>query len=318
MTRAASKATLLPLLAWLLAWQPLPAAVVPDLYVAQVPAAGLSGPALDGAFALALDQVLVKVTGRRDAGADPARRRAVGAPATLVRQYQPAPGGQLRVSFEPAALLRGLDAARLPVWADDRPLTLVVLPPEPAPADPAAPTAGAVSLRQAFETVAAIRGLPVAFGPPAQAADATLEGRPAPTGGAGLWQWTLTRGDERQQWTGDLAEGAHGLADRLADRLAGIAAEGGPLLVRITGVTDFETYGRLQAYLRSVGLIRSAELRGIEDGALVYGLEVRGDVARLNAAFALRRLLEPVGAGGAGELLYRVVPDTGPVAAREP
>ena len=131
MSRAQSKAVLLSLLAVLLVQRPLPAAPVPDLYVAQVATAGLSGAPLDEAFARALDEVLVKVTGRRYPGGDPAGRTALGPAGPLVRQYQPMPGGQVRVSFDPVALRRRLDAVNLPVWADDRPRTL-----EPTPESP--------------------------------------------------------------------------------------------------------------------------------------------------------------------------------------
>jgi hypothetical protein len=312
---------------------------VPDLYVAQVPATALSGPPLDEAFALALDQVLVKVTGQRAIGADPARRRAVGPPAPLVRQYQPVPGGQVRVSFDPTALRARLDAANLPVWADDRPLTLVVLPPEPAAnavnqaGGPVPAVDPARSLRQLLQATAASRGIPVVLAPEpaagaptgadvlldpdgaarAAGADLLLAGRPATAGGQAMLRWTLARGSDRSEWQGDAAEGAHGLADRLAARYATAASAGRNLRLRITGVDSFDAYGRLQNYLRSVGLIQSAELKEVGGGQLVYDVAVRGDVNQLNDAFALRRVLEPASAPAGGDLEYRLI--TGAVPA---
>ena len=342
MLRAQSKAVLLSFIALAVAWTPLYAATVPDLYVAQVPATALSGPPLDEAFALALDQVLIKVTGQRGIAADPARRRAVGPPAPLVRQYQPVPGGQVRVSFDPAALRRRLDSANLPVWADERPLTVVILPPEPAAAGPAGGPAAATppvrSSREVLLATAASRGLPVVLAPEpvagapvagdplsdadgtarAAGADLVLAGRPAPAGGPAMLRWTLAEGSDRSEWQGDVVEGAHGLADRLAARYATAASSGRVLRLRIVGVGSFDAYGRLQGYLRSVGLIQSAELREVVGDQLVYEVAVRGDVGQLNDAFALRRVLEPA-ADPAGEgLTYRLVDGPVPAGADTP
>lgn len=338
MLRAQSKSALLSLLAVTMAGQALPAATVPDLYVAQVPATALSGPPLDEAFALALDQVLVKVTGQRDIAADPARVRAVGPPVPLVRQYQPVAGGQVRVSFDPAALRRRLDSANLPVWADDRPLTLVILPPEPAA--PSAPQAGglspvadpAPSTGQLLQATAASRGIPVVLAPEpaagsragadplldpvgaarAAGADLLLAGRPAASGGPAMLRWTLVQGSDRSEWQGDAVEGAHGLADRLAARYATVASAGSVLRLRITGVDSFDAYGRLQGYLRGTGLIQSAELKEIAGGQLVYDVAVRGDVNQLNDAFALRGVLEPAADSGSGDLEYRLITGSAP------
>ncbi|MBL8200447.1 MAG: DUF2066 domain-containing protein [Chromatiales bacterium] len=330
MLRAQSKAALFPLLAVMLAWQFVHAATVSDLYVAQVPATALSGPPLDEAFALALDQVLVKVTGQRGIAADANRRRAIGPPAPLVRQYQPMPAGQVRVSFDPVALRQRLDAANLPVWADERPLTLVFLPPEPPPGAAAGPgSAGepARSVRQLFQATAASRGIPVVLAPDpvagsrtgaeplldpagvagAAGADLVLAVGPLPAGGPAMLRWTLARGSDRSEWQGDAVEGAHGLADRLATRYATTASSGRVLRLRITGVDSFDAYGRLQAYLRGMGLVQSAELKEIAAGQLVYEVAVRGDVRQLDDAFALRRVLEPAADPAGGDLVYRLV-----------
>lgn len=334
MLHAQSKAALFPLLAVMMAWQPLRAATAPDLYAAQVPATALSGPPLEEAFALALDQVLVKVTGQRGIASDPGRRRAVGPPGPLVRQYQPVTGGQVRVSFDPVALRGRLDAANLPVWADDRPLTLVVLPFEPVAATPGPAADPARSVRQLFEATAASRGLPLALemSPESLAdplldpdaatrsagADQLLVGRISPAGGPALLRWTLARGSERAEWQGDAVEGAHGLADRLAARYATAAASGRILRMRVTGVDSFDAYGRVQNYLRSVGVVQSADLKEVAGDQLVYELAVRGDIDQLNDAFALRRVLEPVSDRAVGDLTYRLVTGNLPAGAGGP
>jgi hypothetical protein len=236
-----------------------------------------------------------------------------------VRQYQPVPGGDLRVSFDPASLRQRLDAASLPVWADNRPRTLVILPSVP----------DAELSRPLLLATAASRGLPVvllskpaggpAAGPAGQdplaapaataraaGADILLVGRPAPVGGQAVLRWTLVQGDDRSEWQGDVAEGVHGLADRLAARYAAAAGAGRIVNVRILGIDSFDAYGRLQAYLRTVGLIQRAELRRVTLGALDFELDVRGDIGQLNDALALQRVLVPVPAPDAADLVYRL------------
>ncbi|MEO8225101.1 MAG: DUF2066 domain-containing protein [Gammaproteobacteria bacterium] len=332
MSRAQSKLVLF-LLAVLAGGGTPEAATVPDLYVAQVPATALTGPALDEAFALALDAVLVKVTGQRYAVSGSDRRRVTESVAGLVRQYQPASGGQLKVRFDPVALRQRLDAANLPVWADERPLTLVILPPEPAGSPdaltpPVSPASGA---RQQLLATAALRGLPLVFPAlsssgsrvaedplraPAAALDAAgadvlLVGRPAPTGGSAQWRWTLYQDGERAEWQGDAGDGAHGLADRLAARYATSAAAGRVVRLRIEDVNSFDAYGRVQSYLRSVDLIQRMELVRVTGDVFVYEIAVRGDVRQLNDAFALQRVLEPRSAlepaATASELAYHLV-----------
>jgi len=317
MSRLQSKAALFSVLAAVIVHGPVRAEPVTDLYVATVPAVSLSGNGLDEAFALALDAVLVKVTGLRDAGA---RRSSVGPAGALVRQYQPVPGGDLRVSFDPAALGQRLDAAGLPVWAANRPRTLVILQSSVN----ATPVDMVSSLLLA---TASARGLPVALaaesrtpGPAsrdplldpaatasAAGADLLLVGRAAPAAGSAVYRWTLAQGNDRAEWQGDVAEGVHGLADRLAARYATVAGGGRVVKMRILGVDGFDDYGRLQAYLRTVGLIQHAELRRVTTDALDFDLDVRGSISQLNDALALQNVLVPVSAPGAAELVYRLV-----------
>jgi hypothetical protein len=188
------------------------------------------------------------------------------------------------------------DPARSPrqllqATALNRGLALVVA------ADPAGTGVGGDPLR---DPDAALRGA---------GADVLLVGRPSGTAGQGSLRWTLIQGTDRAEWQGDMAEGANGLADRLAARYATAAAAARTLRLRITGVESFDAYGRLQAYLRSVGLVQSAELREVNGGEMVFDVSVRGDVRQLNDAFALRRILEPTGGEtAASDVQYRLVP----------
>lgn len=309
----------------------LPAMAVPvaDLYEAQVPTDGLGTAELEAAYARALDQVLVRVTGQASVAMDSTQRAALGSAGTLVRRYQPMPDGQLRVSFDPDAVRRRLDAAGLPVWSADRPRTLILLPGAADPTRTIAAGSGSAAGddrsggdpdQQLLLQVAARRGVPVTISrvadPPADPAvatmpadaDALLVGRRLPTAGAGQWGWTLVQRDGgRTEWQGDLAAGVNGLADRLAARYAGTAMAGPPLRLRILGITSFDAYGRVQAYLRRVGVIQHLALAGMTGGTLTYDVVVRGDARQLADAFALQGVLEPVAPGaGTTDLDYRL------------
>lgn len=325
-----------------------PAVAVPvaDLYVAQVPTDGLGAADLDAAYARALDEVLVRVTGQSALATDPVRRSAIGPAGVLVRRYQPVPGGQLRVSVDPDAVRRRLDAAGLPVWAADRPQTLVVLPAAggvvPLPAGGAivgdGSAVGVDPEQQQLLMVAARRGVPVVVvrlatpGSPVDAdpladpaatlqragADVLLVGEAAPVSGAAALRWTLVQGDGgRAEWPGDIAAGVNGLADRLAARYAGTATAQPPLHLQIQGVTSFDAYGRLQQYLRQVGVIQHLALNRMTGDTLAYEVVVRGDTRQLVDAFALQGVLEPVAPGtgaangvdtGTADLIYRLAP----------
>ncbi len=302
------------------------AAPVEGLYEAEVPATGLSGNALEEAFSRALGEVLVKVTGSRMVFADPANRRAVGSPGPLVRQYQPAAGGQLRVRFDPVAVRERLDAAALPVWGSERPLTLVLVPADILQAEltdptlvPGPPAPAPATDQQLILDTAARRGLTVRLGagtpedavPGASGAPAgepVLVARRLAASGGGMYSWTLLQGTDRAEWQGGAADGIHGLADRLAARYASVATTGQPIRLLVDDITSFDAYGRLLSYLRSLGLIQTASLEQVSGGTLVFQLAVRGNVAQLQDVLALQRVLEPgdrQATADANELRYR-------------
>jgi hypothetical protein len=103
------------------------AAPVDSLFAAEIspqPGATLS---LDSAFREGLGQVLVKVTGRRDAAADAQLMGQFDNPRKLVQQYRSDSDGKVWVRFDEAAVKQILDASGQPVWAADRPSMIVWL-----------------------------------------------------------------------------------------------------------------------------------------------------------------------------------------------
>jgi len=93
---------------------------VDNLYAAVVPLENPARP--QEAFDTALRQVLIKVTGRRDAVVDEARFPDAG---RFVQQFRIAADGTVWVRFDEVALRRELDRLGEPVWGSERPTTLV-------------------------------------------------------------------------------------------------------------------------------------------------------------------------------------------------
>jgi hypothetical protein len=290
-----------------------------------------SAKGLDEAFSRALAAVLVKLTGQRSLPAHPAVREMIGKAAPLVSQYQVADGGSLRVQFDRPTLRRRLDAANLAVWPDERPETLVMLV-DPAAAAGAAPAPEAPATDAGLVLDAASsRGLPVvlSLSPAASpgaaedplelaqaealrlGADLVLLGQRQPVSGIAVWRWTLLDGTERSEWQGDAAQGVHQLADQLAARYAVAAAASSRLRLEVQGLGGFADYGRLQDYLRGVGVLESLDVSSLRGDSIVYELVVRGGAAQLRNALALKTVLVPaVPADGVAvstaDLVYRI------------
>jgi len=114
------------------------AATISDLYEATVPVAGQTPGERRKGIRKALDEVIVKLTGRLDAPTLPEAAPIAKAAGNLVEQYryqdtaglsavlpsQQAPAQTLWVRFDAQALNKRLRDAGLPVWGRARPATL--------------------------------------------------------------------------------------------------------------------------------------------------------------------------------------------------
>lgn len=139
-------------------------------------------------------------------------------------------------------------------------------------------------------------------------AEAVLVGQD-PSGSGERLRWTLLVGEDELGWSGDLAEGPHGLADRLAQRLATSRSGLQPLRLLVGEVASLDGWGRLNAYLASLGIIESYRVERIAGDRMLLALQVRGDADRLVRTLALRRVLEPMAAdapGDGADLAYRL------------
>ena len=156
---------------------PVGAADVEGLYEAETPVRGQDPAERLAALRLGLAQVLVRVSGERDAGQDPLLAPVIKDAQRLVqvyryRQVEPAagpdgierterPGLILWARFDPAAVDRALRDAGLPVWGRSRPATLVWLAMEEIGRRNLAGAALDPRVDSALEAAAARRGVPM-------------------------------------------------------------------------------------------------------------------------------------------------------------
>jgi hypothetical protein len=320
-------------LLWLLVAMPVRAERVMELYAATVPIADDSVAARDTAFAVALGEVLMRMTGRI---ADAQMRVAVGDPAARIQQFRRAGSGELWVRFDGAALRRALDAAQVPVWGEERPLTalwfiderdaqrpaVLTTAPEGAP-DPladvrrvvlAAATASAVPVVLPSSGDALARQWDAAADPVAASrryqAQAVLLGRLTGDRLRGdEVDWLMVIGDEREQWRGTVADGPRGLAARLAQRFAVLAGGASQVLrLRVEGVETPEQYGLLLGYLRRLDIIESVGVLEAGSAGLIFEVRLRGSPEHLARDLALRGPLVAVDgtSGGDSAWHYRI------------
>jgi hypothetical protein len=296
------------------------AATVAGLYEGTVPGeATETGRPL--AAEAALRQVVVRVTGRRGASADPALASLYADAGRYVQTFRPAAGGQVVVGFDAEALDAALARAGQPIWSRERPLTLVVLVLDRGGQ---AALAGGVDAeeKRAVDRAAQLRGLPLAWPGAvdaataqqriddvrAGAADALVEfarrydatgvlyGR---TTGTGVqWDWRLPVGSGAV--AGTPADGVDGVADRYAAELtAGQAGAIALLPVLVTDTRGPQDYAAVVAALEAVPNVSSVRLEAAGRDGLTFRLNFRGDVEALRRAVAAGgRLVPQDGDGG--------------------
>jgi hypothetical protein len=317
-----------------LLFQTATAARVDDVYSATVPVAGASPGATAAAFAEALRRVLVKVTGRASAGADAVLLERFGDPAALVQQFRRDGAGQLWARFDPGALRRVLQAAGVPAWGEDRPMTIVWLAYDTGTGERDVLSSGgpdtlaASSLRRGLLEAASASAVPVVLplrdsqelasvtyadvwgefseqvvrASERYRADALLLGRARlfPAGMQDV-RWTLLAGDERLEWRGGVADGPRGLAERLALRLAvAPGADAGTVRLAVSGITSMDQYGSVSGYLRGIEVIESLAVTAVATDTMVFEIALRGSRDQLARSLALRSLLEPAAPDSVG------------------
>ena len=328
--RSTSRPVLLAALALCAAAAPAATTRVDGLYEAETTVEG----GREEAFRTALKKVLVRLTGRRDAGDRPEVGPLLDNAAAYAQQFrQPAPDS-LWVAFDGAALESELARLGQPVWGAERPTTLLWIA-----VDAGGGKRFVLASIEEFEQEATVRaeviaaarkrGLPIVF--PLQDAedraraafaevwggfedsilaaserygvDAVLVGRL--TGDdLGHGRWSLYAFDGAERWSGGAGESIERLADLFAARFA-VVSSGQSRAVRlaVSGVGSVEDYGRISRFLGSLTAVESLGVESIDGDEIVFRVALRGESAALDEAVRLGGLLRP---DRTGELSYRV------------
>jgi hypothetical protein len=266
----------------------------------------------------AMRQVLVRATGRRDAGSDPALSGLVANAARYVRSSRTT-DGVTQIGFDGAAIERDVAAAGGSVWDAVRPFTIVVLnPPLSGPA--------ADSARRTLEEVGETRGLPVALLPMSIAdpsgneltndallqsaqrlgGDAVLLGRTEGSAPNGIWQWTLVTDYARENWTGPFDAGVNGAADALA-RVQGATQQltEADALVEVSGVATLADYAAVERTLSGLPGVRRAGLEETAGTTATFRVLIRGGADAVLHALANSPRLTQTGSANA-RLTYQL------------
>jgi hypothetical protein len=322
------------LCAWLavlaLALPVLPANAEPlgDLYAVSVPYTGDN----DAAFREAMRDVLVRVTGRRDAPELENLAPLVAQASRYVTSFRRAPGNQLAVTFDGAAIENAVDASGLAFWGNERPVTLVWLAIDRGGGRRALVSSSDTSAEKTrVDASAARRGLPVvwpdagddlvramqqawsgnhdALRDAAQryGADGVLIGR-ARADQAGNYDvdWNFWAASADGSAAGDLEAGP----ELAAERYAGVYASRGAAqrteqIVTVTGIASLESYASAMRTLARLAPVRGVAVDEVTPDAVSFRVNVRGDPDALGQAILRDGRLQPV---DAGRLIYALSP----------
>jgi hypothetical protein len=313
---------------WILAalgWLAFLTAVVPLAHAARpvrVYEIAVKGPESVAQVQEAMRQVLVRATGRRNAGVDPVYGNLIAEAPRFIQGRRPITGGGTQLVFDGVAIEREITAAGRGVWPTQRPFTLVVLNP---------PLTGTASdtARRTLEQVAEMRGLPISLVPIAltdangaelsreallQAAqrfggDAVLIGRGDNAGLNGQWQWTLQSTFTSESFAGGFDAGVNGAVDALAratEDTASLAEV--DTVVEVEGVASLVDYASVTRLLGEVPGVRKTSLEETSSGGATFRVQIRGGADVLDRALASSGRLVKSGASMPGRLLYQYRP----------
>jgi hypothetical protein len=313
-----------------------PAATVNGMYEATVPLPDRTESGQAQAFQDAMREVLVRVTGQRDAGTQPALESLINDARRYVQQFRVVGNNQFFAGFDGAKVERAVIAAGQPLWGHQRPATLVWLAVDDGRARTLIDAQSNSELKQAIERTAELRGLPLRWPSPGgrtsfeevwngsaeslratagdYGADAVLVGRARSASASNAQvHWTVLYGTESSDWLGTAAEGVHGAADQFARVFAaGNDATAADVSITVSGVADLAAYARVTDYLESLSLISGLAVEQLAGDTVVYRAQVRGDVPRLARAIELGNRLQPQAPGAdpalTGALSFRYRP----------
>ncbi len=309
------------------------AEIVPDLYAASVPVAEQSQSELQRAASAGLRELAVRLSGRSSAASDPALASLFANATRYLDQYRyerntgsDAPWlAQLR--FGAASIDGELRKAGLPVWGSNRPAlqALLVIDDKGTRAmiDDNSPFAN--TLREQWHR----RGLVLHLPPHANSIssagavnvddvaqlDVAKVGASAKEHADGLLlghivlaangscdsHWLVNLGSQsfNADATGNtLSTCVANALDRLVDNFsaqyaiaANSSAEG--IVLRVTGIANFDDYAAVLNYLRRLAAIKNAQPVSLRNDELLLQLKVEGSTEQLARQLALENRLTP-------------------------
>lgn len=301
------------------------------LYTAKVPLDAKADNPRNDAYALALNEVLARVSGAELAEDPFTVKELFPDPAAYVIQFRRAADETLWVSFDGQAIEQTLRNSGQMVWGADRPLTLVWLAVdwgqgsrEIIGADDPERSRGQgrsidlnKRLRERVMAIAEKRGLPLVFplldttdlqsatfsdiwgGFDERIIDASqrydansiLIGRIRPSPNRENWSYYFS-GAERS-WNGP----PEVVVGQVADLLAAEFAVGGnepieTVALSVSGIQTVDAYGSLQKLLAGVSVIERFMVVEVAGDQVNYQVDVRGGADRLGRALRFNGLIE--------------------------
>jgi hypothetical protein len=304
---------------------------VPTLYSAEVPLNAEADDPRAEAYALALREVLVRVSGTGLADNAIALQELFPDPAAYVMQFRPGLEESLWVSFDGKAIEKTLRDSGQVVWGADRPLTLVWLAVDWGQGsreiigadDPERGQGEGRSidlnkrLRERVLAIAEKRGLPLVFplldttdlqavtfsdiwggfderiidASERYDANSVLIGRIRPSPGRENWSYYFS--NEQRSWNGP----PEVVVGQVADLLAAEFAVGGnapieTVALGVSGIQTVEAYGTLQKLLTGLSVIENFMIVEVSGDRVSYRVDVRGGADRLGRALRFNGLIE--------------------------
>lgn len=284
------------------------AATLENLYITTVGVSDRSEAGRERAFAQALADVAVRVSGRRDAAA---RVAVAGSAKRFVQRFGYLAQDRLQVGFDPRAIDDLLANAGLPIWGRERPMTLVSLQSDDGSGVRRLITGATPGPeRDALLAAAQLRGLPLSW--PAGSASALLTQQPTVAeldaerqrlgvdalligqgSRDGSVRWQFVFDGQVQDATGTLDSGIHLAADRLAETFAAASGSTADVTVEIDGIAGLDAYAATLNYLEGLTLVRSVGITEVRGSTVRFRVVSRGDAATLRRALSLNAQLVP-------------------------
>lgn len=305
---------------------------VPTLYTAEVPVDREADDPRGDAYRLALQEILLRVSGSQLANNPEAVEELFPNPASYVMQFRPGADDTLWVSFDGEAVEQSLRAAGETFWGAERPLTLVWLAVDWGQGD--REIIGSVDpdrieqesrsidrnrmLRERFLEIAERRGLPLVFPlldttdlqsvtfadiwggfdelilDASQRYDASsiLIGRIRPASGQRS-RWTYYFAGAETAMTGPPEAVMGQIADLLASEFAIVGdTPVEAVALNVSGIVSVDAYGNVQRILKDVSLIENFTVTEVSGDRVSYRVEVRGGADRLSRALRFNGLVE--------------------------